>query len=424
MAQGTVLMVGSGVQRYREYLMASAAQRVDLWLLEPSPATWQQQYVAGTTVVPLADAARMTPDVDALVLAAADIARHRRIAGVWTHDETLVVAAATIAEGLGVPGIGVDAAHNCRNKLRTRERLTDAGLPQPRFAYAATAAEARAAAAEVGTPLVVKPRGMGASIGVILVRQLEDVERAFETAHRASFDGNPDYEGGVVLESYLTGHEISIDAAVVNGRVHPIFLAHKRTGMEPYFVETGHVVSACDAMLADQQLLDVLQRAHDALGVGNAVTHTELKTDYDKPVIVEVNARLGGDMIPYVGRVASGIDPGRVAIDVALAREPHLVATREFYAGICFGYPPREGSVMGVQLPAPGAVRELVEAAAMTEPGTDIHTPPRDYIGRYAFAICRAATREDCELVLDQATNEMQVELAPLAKAVVVGHAG
>lgn len=48
------------------------------------------------------------------------------------------------------------------------------------------------------------------------------------------------------------------------------------------------------------------------LGLGPGITHTELKLTARGPVFVEVNARLGGDLIPYLGMLATvGLDGGR-----------------------------------------------------------------------------------------------------------------
>src|SRR5438034_607459 len=126
---GIVLVVGSGGRLYREYLLASAARRRPLWLLDAADPTWQAPYLAGSTAVALRDDARLVPDVDGLVAAARDVAAARKVVGVFTYDETLVMATAQIAESLGRPGFGVDGADACRNKHRTREALTRAGLP-------------------------------------------------------------------------------------------------------------------------------------------------------------------------------------------------------------------------------------------------------------------------------------------------------
>src|SRR5947209_7911722 len=170
MAQDSVvLVIGSGGRAYREYLLAGAAQRHPLWLLDSAESEWQRPYVAGTEVVELVDRARLIPDQHGLLDAARRVARHRPVAGVLSYDETLVIATAHIAEALGLPGPGVEAADCCRNKHRSRQTLTAAGLPQPHFSLASNLAEAEAAAERIGYPVVLKPRGMGASIGVARV---------------------------------------------------------------------------------------------------------------------------------------------------------------------------------------------------------------------------------------------------------------
>ncbi len=220
--------------------------------------------------------------------------------GVFSYDETLVVTTALIAERLGLPGLTFRGADNCRNKHNTRRLLTAAGLPQPQFAYVTGADEALATADSFGYPVVLKPRGMGASIGVIKVDGPEGVRAAFEVADAASRGGNSDYEGGVLVEECVMGPEISIDGTVFDGDWNPLFLARKEVGLAPYFEETGHTVSATDPLLADPELLRVLKAAHRELGIGHGITHTEVKLTARGPVIIEVNARLGGDLIPYL----------------------------------------------------------------------------------------------------------------------------
>src|SRR5262245_54928312 len=189
--EAVVLVIGSGGQPYREYLLASACRRRPLWLLDAAPPTWQAAYAQGTSVVEMIDRDRLIPDKDMLVKVALQIAAERPVAGVFTYDEAQVIAAAHVAEALGVPGMTVDGADRCRNKHRTRQALTEAGLPQPRFRYVLTLAEATATAAEFGYPVVVKPRGAGASIGVVKAHRPDEIEAAFTIAETATHGGAP-----------------------------------------------------------------------------------------------------------------------------------------------------------------------------------------------------------------------------------------
>lgn len=405
-----MLVVGSGGRLYREYLLAGAAQRHRLWLLNADPATWQGAYTTGSTVVELLDRDRLIPDEERLIDAAVRLAETQRVAGVFSYDETLVITTARISERLGLPGLTVDGADSCRNKHRTRATLTAAGLPQPGFAVATTLDDARAVADSIGYPVVLKPRGMGASIGVIQADDPASLDAAFAVAERASHGGSPSYEGGVLVEEFLVGPEISIDGAVFAGEHRSFVLAHKEKAMFPYFEEVGHVVSATDPLLEDRELNDVLATAHRVLGLGYGVTHTEVVLTPRGPVIVEVNARLGGDLIPYLGKLTSGIDPAQVATDLALGLRPTLRPTSDGTAGIRFLYPPRDCRFTGVSLPEPGSVAGLVEARAMAEPGAKLGLPPRAHLDRYAYLVCTGDGPATCAARLDAAVVATRLE--------------
>jgi biotin carboxylase len=407
--QSLVLLVGSGGRTYREYLLAGAAQRHPLWLLDSAESTWQSPHVAGTDVVELVDPTRLIPDQPGLVAAARRVAQRHTVVGALSYDETLVMATAHIAETLGLPGPGVDGVDRCRNKHRCRQALTDAGLPQPQFRLATSLAEARAAADRIGYPLVLKPRGMGASIGVVRVDTPGDLPDAFAVAEQASYGGAPAYGGGVLVEEYLTGPEISIDGAVADGEYRPFFIAHKQVGFPPYFEEVGHVVDANDPLLSDAELNDVLARAHRALGLRFGMTHTELRFSQRGPAIVEVNARLGGDLIPYIGKLATGIDPAQIAVDVARGVRPTFTPTRSRVVGIRFAYPAHDCIVRAVSLPQPGEAPGLIEAAAIAAPGTQLRLPPGGYIGRFAYVICAAPDASTCQQDLEAAIRLVEL---------------
>jgi biotin carboxylase len=400
---GIVLVLSSGQQLYRQYLLEGAARHYPLWLIDAREPTWQVPFIVGSTVVRMLDSGRSVPDQEMLRQAALAVAATQRIAGVLTYDEAFVTATAHIAQCLGVPGLTPEAADRCRDKHRTRLALTAAGIPQPRFALAGGVEQAVAAAEDIGYPVVLKPRGMGASIGVVRADTRHDLERGFGLADAAGDTGPPAYESGVLIEQLVTGPEISVDGVTTADGYRPFCLARKRLGLAPYFEETGHVVDAGDPLLSDERLLDVLDRAHRTLGIQDGITHTEIRLSADGPVIIEVNARLGGDLIPYLGWLAAGIDPGRVAVDVAAGASPRLEPARQTCAGIRFLYPPEHCRVLDVTVPDPDALDGLVEARAMVPAGAEVLLPPRAHIGRYAYVICAGESVAACDARLDDA---------------------
>jgi biotin carboxylase len=414
--QDLVLVIGSGSQKYREYLLRGAAERHPLWLIDTAEPTWQAAYIKGSTVIPWLDSRRLIPDSERIIEAAEALSGEHRITGVLTYDEVIVMTAARIAELLRLPGLTVAGANRCRNKQLTRELLTGSGLCQPAFALATTLTEARAAAKAIGYPVVLKPRGMGASIGVVRADSAAGIEAAFGIAEHASHQGAPAYEGGVLVEELLTGPEISIDGAVADGEYRPFFLARKRVGLPPSFEEIGHVLDAADELLTSDDLHLMLSRAHHALGLETGITHTEVLLTGRGPAIVEVNARFGGDLIPYLGLLATGIDPGALAMDLVTGGRPSLAPRRKDCVGIRFLYPPEDCRVLGVTAPAPGSVPGLLEARVMAAPGDELRLPPRSHLGRYACVICSASSVAECDKRLDAGAEAVALDFEKLAE--------
>ena len=173
----------------------------------------------------------------------------------------------------------------------------------------------------IGFPLVAKPRSLASSEGVVKARSAAELDWAFGVSRSAGQAGMVSYPE-ILLEEYLAGPEISIDAAVTGGEYLPFIIARKQLGAEPYFDETGHTVEATDPLFDDADLMQLLAKAHEVLGWTDGVTHTEVKFTPDGPVIIEVNGRLGGDLIPYLGLLANGVDSARVATDSRWADGP------------------------------------------------------------------------------------------------------
>jgi ATP-grasp domain len=408
-SNGVLLVIGSGLKQYREYLVSSIHRRaraagLGLVLLNNLKPTWQHAYFDEIILTNVFDPAEM-------LATAHEVAARHKIVGLMCWDEPVVLAAGELAAELGVPGLGVDGVRGCRDKNRTRAALTEEGLLQPGFALTTSLDEARAAAARIGYPVVLKPRSMGASIGVVFAADESEVDAAFGVAMGAANVDQSRYRAGAIVEGYAGGPEISVDAAVHKGEYLPMFVARKQTSDQPYFEEVGHIVDAVDPLLHDAELMDVLARAHRAIGVEDGITHTEVRLTADGPLIIEINGRLGGDLIPFLGKTATGIDPGEVLFDVTVGQRPDIAPSRQSVAGIRFGYPAQDCLVHAVTVPhdAPG----LVTASPMIDPGTTLRLPPGGYLARHSFVVCEADDPGTCAQRLDIAAAMVRIEAEP-----------
>jgi biotin carboxylase len=392
-----LLVISTGPQRYREYLFRSMRTRYRIHLINTAEATWEREHIVGATVV-------ATTDIDLVLAAAREIAATARVAGVLSWDEARIHQAAQVAAELGLPTTDPDAVWRCRDKYGSRTALAAAGVPQPRFALVGTAAEGRAAAEEIGFPVVLKPRAAAASYGVVRAVDADEVAGYFAFAAQATVPHMPRYERSVLIEEYLDHPEISIDSVVYGGQVVPLFLAHKVIGYAPYFEETGHIVSNNDPLLRDPAMVEVLRNTHNALGITTGWTHAEFKLTETGPKVIEVNGRLGGDLIPYLGMRASGLDPGLIAAAVACGREPEIVVDRELVSAIRFFYVAQDDTIIASVEFDDRALPPGLEVAVLADSGAVVSPPPRGLVsGRIAFAIAVAATAKQCRDLLDGA---------------------
>ena len=406
-----LLLVGSGSERYRRYLLEAIARRFDVWLINGAEAAWTRGMVAGW-------AGTDVQDPVAIAASARHLGCGRGFDGVLSWDESLILPAARAAEILGLPGPRPAAIAACRDKHITRRLLAEAGVPQPVSVAVTTVARAAEVAERIDYPVVVKPRGLGASRGVVLAGSRGDLAGAFEAAIGATYPGVPSYED-LLVEEYLDGPEISVDGVVRDGRYQAVFVAHKDVGHAPYFEETAHRVSGDDPLLADEPLLGILQAAHDALGLDQAWTHSELRLSQQGWRIIEINGRLGGDLIPYLGYLASGIEPGPAAAAIATGREPDFTARHRRHARIRFVYPSEDCRVTSIALPQHDHWGvEHLEVRALAAPGTVLRLPPSGYVARVGYALAAGPDPGWCDRAVRSSIAAISYEAEPLGAAV------
>lgn len=392
-----LLLVGVVFQHYRGHLLRSVAEVADVWLLAERETTWEDEHLVGHTVVD-------TSDPEKLLAAAREVASQHRVSGVLCWDELKMAGTALVAAELGLPGVGPDVIDRCRDKHRTRRALAAAGVPQPDSVLVGSPEQATSAAEQLGFPVVLKPRALGASMGVRRADSAEDVAACYAHARAAHVPIARHYEVGVLVESYVDGPEISVDCAVVDSRVHRLCVARKTSGFPPFFEEVQHVVDGADPLLAEPDLGAVLQRAHDALGFTAGMTHVELRRDSAGWRVIEVNCRLGGDLIPHLGAIATGVDPAKVAAAIALGRRVEVEPGSRCVAGVRFFYPDRALTVERVVVDDAALPGSVVSATSVVQPGDEVAPPPAGHVwGRYAMVVVAERDVPSCLAALDAA---------------------
>ena len=124
--------------------------------------------------------------------------------------EQLQVPLAAVRQELGVPGLGVDAASNFRDKARMKSALRAAGLPCARHCLAASVSDAMAFVDEVGLPAVLKPPAGAGSVATVRLDSPQEVRRVVG-------QWSPSAENPVLLEEFVQGDERSFEVMSIDG---------------------------------------------------------------------------------------------------------------------------------------------------------------------------------------------------------------
>lgn len=405
----TLLIIGSGIREYREYILESLAATHTLVLVNAEEPSWQRQYVQDWELAPLDDARACTE-------AARSLAGRHPLAGILTYDERAALVTAHTAQELGFPSHSPDTVARSRDKYAARQLLRRSGTDRVGAAPADSPSEALERASDIGYPVVLKPRSLAAGVGVIKANSAKELEAGFETASGAALSGLR--SGGVIVEEFLDGPEFSAECVVADGETDLVAVARKMSGFAPSFEETGHTVSAADPLRTDPELRSWLGRVHAELGLAWGVTHVEAKPTHDGFHLIEVNVRMAGDLIPHLVRLATGVDLARAAGELALGRKPDLTGTGAGAAGVRFHYPPYDAVVTGLDParsgPLPGWVERLVWE---THVGEEVRLPPAEHTIRLAHTVVHGRDAAECGARLDVLEKLAQecVTLDPLS---------
>ncbi len=126
--------------------------------------------------------------------------------------EELQVPLGQLRDEMGIPGMGAEVGRNFRDKSRMKQVLRAHGLPCARHCLAQSGPEAQDFGAQVGYPLIVKPREGSGSRGTFRLESEADLLAALGSMP-------PSQAHPLMLEEFVAGDEHSFDSIAIDGRV-------------------------------------------------------------------------------------------------------------------------------------------------------------------------------------------------------------
>lgn len=233
-------------------------------------------------------------------------------------DASMTVAA--VANALNLTGIKFDDAEAATNKLKMRMRFKANNIPSPAFLPVWSLADAKNACKILGFPLVMKPADNMGARGVMKIDEKSQIADAFKFAKAATTSGE------LIIEEYMEGPELSIDAIIFNEEITITGVADRIIEYPPHFVETGHTMPSQLPLKLQSEACEVMKAGIRTLGITVGAAKGDIKLTKHGPMIGELAARLsGGFMSAYTYPLSSGVDLMKAVVEIALGQEPENI---------------------------------------------------------------------------------------------------
>jgi carbamoylphosphate synthase large subunit len=310
--------------------------------------------------------------------------------------EAHIMPAARVREATGIPGTSTRTAWLCRDKPAMKEALRQAGIPCAQSTRAESAADARAFAASVGYPLIVKPPDGAGAAGTYRVAGDAELERVITESGLGA--GVP-----VAIEEFIEGHEGYIDTITVDGEVAHEFITHyypnvleamRERWISPQMVTTNRIDAPGYAEVR-AMTRDVIR----ILEIGTSATHMEWFFGPKGLKFSEIGCRPPGVGQWDVYNAANEFD---IYYEWATAVCHGRVTgrpSRRYAAGMIALRPDRDGHITGysgldeinqrygdcivrAHLPDPGTPTQGVEAGYMANAWMRVRHPDYDELRR------------------------------------------
>lgn len=238
--------------------------------------------------------------------------------GTWGEDGGL--QALLEQRGLRYTGCGPDASALAMDKVRTKRRLIEAGIPTASFEHV-RAGDISRVAREFAVPAVIKPVAEGSSVGCTIVRD----RNAFASALRRSVE----QYGESLVEEYLDGPELTV--GVLAGRALPVCQICPTSEFYDYHAkyeaeDTGYVFDPDVSADVVRRVQSLSERVFDVIGCRDmARVDWIIAGASEQPFCLEVNTIPGFTSHSLLPKAAerAGIDFAglcRRLVEMAMAR--------------------------------------------------------------------------------------------------------
>lgn len=254
-------------------------------------------------------------DVDAV----RQLAKDEKVDFVLTvcADQVLQVAA-QVSEELGLPSyLDFKTAERVSKKSFMKKTFIENRIPTAQYVVMHTYHETKIK--HLKYPIIVKPEDAYSSRGVTKVNTAQELKAAFSKAIEISRTKN------AIVEEFVEGREITVDAYIENGKAHILCLSELfKIGEDSKFVinRSSHPADVSESTAA--KIADTAQKIANGFGLKDTPILIQLLVRGEEIFVVEFCARTGGGIKFLMIKKFTGFDVVKAVVDLTLGIKPHV----------------------------------------------------------------------------------------------------
>lgn len=326
------------------------------------------------------------------------VAREKEIDGIMSFGvDPGVIAASYVQNKMGLPSFGpFESVDILQHKDKFRSFLTENGFNVP-WAYGfSSETEAWESRGKFTFPLIVKPTDSAGSKGCTRVDSEEELMPAIRYAFKYTISGH------IIIEEFLEkkGCSSDTDSYAQDGQLKFVSFSAQRfdaNAVNPY---TPSAYSWPSTFTKEEEayLTSEIQRLITLLDMKTSVFNIEVRVaTNNKPYIMELTPRGGGNRLCEMLRYATGVDMITAITRAMVGDEPEAIEQKPYnghWAEIIL-HADKDGEFVNLQID-PSLSAEVIEEDLWVKPGDFVHgfEAANDAIGTL---VLRFDNKEDLE---------------------------
>lgn len=303
------------------------------------------------------------------------VAREKEIDGIMSFGvDPGVVAASYVQEQMGLPSFGPhESVIILQNKDKFRNFLTNNGFNVPWAFGFSSEIEAWESRDKFTYPLIVKPTDSAGSKGCTRVDSEDDLMAAIQYAFKFTISGN------IIIEEFLEkkGCSSDTDSYAQDGQLKFVSFSAQRfdaNAVNPY-TPSAYSWPSTFTKEEEEYLTSEIQRLITLLGMKTSVFNIEVRVAANnKPYIMELTPRGGGNRLCEMLRYATGVDMITAITRAMVGDEPEVIEQKPYngnWAEIIL-HADKDGEFVGLQID-PSLPAEVIEEDLWVKPGDMVH---------------------------------------------------